>query len=405
MVAKWYTGWCLSCHRDFSKELQRLQKVDPNAQGDDVVPLRGWQNRMDPCYRFPHNDLADLFAKATVTEARFIALEHMQIDFVTVSSTGLRKFRKNIISFPQSIDRAVRRHGLLREFRVGDRVNSRRGPGDDLGRGPVLADDASSEAQQNYATDKNGYLVFPATVTRVDGVERVFLRYDHAGEEEFCERVEWLEPRVQMPWHPEQFQGQFVIMLTQNVNHGDPIEGLEVRWGLVCKILKALTALPHLYPHVTNNLPWRFGGSIDEPMHRWYDTKHGMFDVLDEADMRRYYAPKKWEGGLLSPVEAAEPRVAAAVEGPGIDLRSAADMLAAGLDVRFDAGGGVPGDGSGVDVVAEEDFGAWLTLRDLDLASQLASFWRNMDIRPDGEVVQSMKESDAETDVAFFRKL
>ena len=73
--------------------------------------------------------------------------------------------------------------------------------------------------------------------------------------------------------------------------------------------------------------------------------------------------------------------------------------------MRFDAGGGVLGDGSGVDVVAEEDFGTWLTLRDLDLASQLSSFWRNMDIRPDGEVVQSMKESDAESDVGFFRKL
>ena len=140
-------------------------------------------------------------------------------------------------------------------------------------------------------------------------------------------------------------------------------------------------------------------------MHRWYDTKHGMFDVLDEADMRRLYAPKKWESDVLSPADAALLPEYVGVEFPGIDLRSAADMLAAGLDVRFDAGGGAPGDGSGVDVVAEEDFGTWLTLRDLDLASQLSSFWRNMDIRPDGEVVQSMKESDAESDVGFFRKL
>ena len=108
---------------------------------------------MDPCYRFPDRELGELFAQATVTEARFIALEHMQMDFVTVSYTGLRKFRKNIISFPQSIDRAVRRHGLLRGFRVGDRVNSRRGPGSDLGRAPVLALDASSEARQKYTTD------------------------------------------------------------------------------------------------------------------------------------------------------------------------------------------------------------------------------------------------------------
>ena len=375
--------------------------MDPNAQECEVIPLRGWQNRMDPCYRFPRHDLADLFASATVTEARFIALEHMQIDFVTVSTTGLHKFRKNIISFPQCVDKAARRHGLLRGFRVADRVNSSRGPGADVDRAPVRAVDASAEARQQYTTDKDGYLVFPATVTRVEGVERVFLKYDHGGDEEFSERVEWLSPRLQMPWHPEQLQGQFVIMLTQNVRHGDPIEGLEVRWTLVRKILKALTALPELFLHVTCGLPWRFGGSMDEPMHRWYDPKHGMFDVLEEADIRRYYAPKLWEGEVLGPEEARELGGAAAVELAGVDLRSAEDMLAAGLDVRLDAGAGVLA-GNGVDVVGEEDFAAWLKLRDLDLASQLAAFWRDMDIRPDGEVVQSLKDSDAETDVGFF---
>ena len=190
IVVREYMGCCLRCHRDVRNELQKLQQVDPNAVAHDVIPLRGWQNRIHPCYRFPWHDLADLFASATVTEARFIALEHMQIDSVIVSSTGLRKFRKNIISFPQSVVRAVRRHRLL----------------------------------------------------------------------------------------------------TQNVRHGDSIEGLEVRWNLVWRLLKVLTALPHLYPHVTCGLLWRFGGSLDEPMCRWYDPKHGMFDVLDEADMRRYCA-------------------------------------------------------------------------------------------------------------------
>ena len=43
---------------------------------------------------------------------------------------------------------------------------------------------------------------------------------------------------------------------------------------------------------------------MDEPMHRWYDPKHGMFDVLDEADGRRRYAPKACEGEVLSAEEA-----------------------------------------------------------------------------------------------------
>ena len=79
IVAREYTGCCLSCYRDVRSELQKLQKVDPNAQECDVIPLRGWQNRMDPCYRFLRHDLADLFAAATVTEARFIALEHCRL--------------------------------------------------------------------------------------------------------------------------------------------------------------------------------------------------------------------------------------------------------------------------------------------------------------------------------------
>ena len=122
--------------------------------------------------------------------------------------------------------------------------------------------------------------MFPATVVRVEGVEWVVVKYDYYGDDEFSERVEWLRPRVQMPWHPRELEGSFVLMLTQSVRYGDAIEGLEVRWGLACKILKALTALRHLYPQVSCGQPWRVGGSMDEPMHRWYDPKHGMFDVL-----------------------------------------------------------------------------------------------------------------------------
>ena len=89
LVAREYTGRCLNCHRDIHQELERLRKTDSAAQEADVIPLRGWQNRMDPCYRFPYHDLADLFAMATVTEARFVALEHMQVDFVTVRKSRL----------------------------------------------------------------------------------------------------------------------------------------------------------------------------------------------------------------------------------------------------------------------------------------------------------------------------
>ena len=201
-----------------------------------------------------------------------------------------------MISFPQSADKLMRRLGMLKHFRPGDRVNSTRGPGTDLNRQPRLARDASGEERQEFATDKEGRLVFPGTVTRLEGVDRVYVKYDHTGDEEFVERVEGVTPRLQMPWQPQLLQGQLVIRLTQNVRHGDPIEGLETRWDLVCKIMSALTAFPDLFPRATHGLPWRFGGSMDEPMHRWYDPKLGMFDVLDEADVRRRYAPKVIDG-------------------------------------------------------------------------------------------------------------
>ena len=334
LVAREYTGLCVNCHRDIRQELEKVRKTDPAAEETSVIPLRGWQNRMDPCYRFPWHDLADLFASATVTESRFVSLEHMQVDFVTVRKTRLDIFRKNIISFPQSLQRFARR--MLRHYRVGDRVNSVRGPGADLERGVVYARDATDQDRTAFATNKEGHLVFPGTVTRVEGVERVYVKYDHSGDKEFSERVEWLQPRVQMPWNPQDLQGQLVIMLTQNVRHGDPIEGLEVRWGLVCKILKALTAHPALYPKVTQGDPWRFGGSNDEPMHRWYDPKHGMFDVLSEEKVRMMYAPRVWEDEVLSPEDAKGFGGGKAATRPGCDLRSPKEMMAAGLDVRID---------------------------------------------------------------------
>ena len=63
-----------------------------------------------------------------------------------------------------------------------------------------------------------------------------------------------------------------MVMLTRNVKHGDPIEGLDVRWHLVWQIMRALVAWPELYAHMRlpdgTSLPWREQGSVDEPMHR-----------------------------------------------------------------------------------------------------------------------------------------
>ena len=189
-----------------------------------------------------------------------------------------------MISFPQDFAAFARRHGLLRCYKVGDRVNSCRGPGCEREREGRLARSATEEELRRFAVDKEGYLIFPATVRRVVDVRFVVLEYDGFPGEECVEAVENITPRVQMPWHPRDMFGRLVVMLMRNVKHGDPIEGLEVRWHYLWQLTSALVARPDLFEHMLLPggacLPWREGCGVDEPMHKWYDPKFGMFDVV-----------------------------------------------------------------------------------------------------------------------------
>ena len=185
LVASEYEGRCRVCDLDIKKCMKTLGL--PTEEG--VIALRSAANRMDPCWNFPHEELADLFMHATVTEALLVALEHMQMDYVTVGRTGLSKFRKNVISFPQELGRFVERHGLLGRYKQGDRVNSRRGPGDGgPDREARRARDNDAD-RQICAEDREGYLVYPATVTRVEGVRHVYVEYDCKKGEEYVEAV------------------------------------------------------------------------------------------------------------------------------------------------------------------------------------------------------------------------
>ena len=98
-VALCCSGTCLRCQRDMDE--QAKDQGGDGARGQ-IVAKRSEENHMDPCFRFPWDDLKDLFESATLVEAMLIALEHMQVNFVTISS-GLTKFRRNTLSFPQDI--------------------------------------------------------------------------------------------------------------------------------------------------------------------------------------------------------------------------------------------------------------------------------------------------------------
>ena len=80
---------------------------------EGIVPKRSFLNGMYPLYNFPGNQagvqLRNMFASATVLEAMLVALEHMQVSFVRSRRTGLPKFVKNVISFPQDIGSFAKR--------------------------------------------------------------------------------------------------------------------------------------------------------------------------------------------------------------------------------------------------------------------------------------------------------
>ena len=140
---------------------------------------------MDPCFRFPKDDLSDLFDHATMVEAMLVALEHMQVNFVTISRSGLRKFRRNTLSFPQDIVSFAQRMELMKNYMPGDRVNSSRGVGLDRGnpdREIRKAVSASAEDRERYAVDSSGALIIPGRVRErlPDGL--LLVDYDHGGQ-------------------------------------------------------------------------------------------------------------------------------------------------------------------------------------------------------------------------------
>ena len=129
LLAKTYEGHCLRCVED----VRFLRKaIGEHAREEDIIAKFGFQNEMDPVFTFPADELQHLFDSATVIEAMLVALDHMQVTYVTVGS-GLQKFKKNVISFPQDTAFFVKRAGLRPcHYKAGDKVNSRKGPGADL---------------------------------------------------------------------------------------------------------------------------------------------------------------------------------------------------------------------------------------------------------------------------------
>ena len=51
---------------------------------------------MDPVFKFPREELQDLFDSCSLVESMLLARDHMQVNFVTVARSRLHKFRRNV---------------------------------------------------------------------------------------------------------------------------------------------------------------------------------------------------------------------------------------------------------------------------------------------------------------------
>ena len=409
-IAKRYTGTCVSCHKDMAAQIGK-----ETSTGEAIVPVpkRSFLNTMDPGWNFP-SQLAWLFRQATVTEACLVALDFMQVNFCTVRKTMMHMFRKNTISFPQETGSFFARMGALKQFRVGDRVNSVRGPGSDA-RDPErparLWKDASAEEQQRFTQDVHGRMVFAATVRSVCVNGDLVLAYS-AGALELgtgVERQENVTARVQMPWHPKQVQENLVILMRRNVGYGEVLEGLEVRWALVAKICRALASFPEVGAG-----PWREGGDWREPMHKYYDPQ--LFDVMSEEEILAKYAPKLHKGVYVDAARAEELREQGLHVDVLMECRTGEQLYEAGFKVsvvrsasdRECAAGGsselAVGSGEVADEVAEEVFEKWLMSAQCSLSQVLLRWW--LELEPAGEAEASeLKVSEHENAVDLWRRI
>jgi len=363
LVASKHTGTCWACHVDMKKQIESADGV-----ADSIVPKRSCLNGMNPLHGFPGGDvgseLRQLFANATVLEAMLVALEHMQVNYVTNRKTRLPKFVKNVISFPQDIGAFAKRLALLAEYREKDRVNSVRGPGTDVNRPPIVWANASPADQERFGKDEDGYMVFPARIVEVlPGGRQLKLAYEDSQCNSLgafgIEEMDQVSPRVTMPWHPRFLKGQTKIYLRRNMRGGKKLEGLEVRWRLVGNILHALT-------HVAR---WGLDGEAG-PMHRYYDRR--LFHLPSVEEILEEYAPDK-------EVNTAEGLVSVGF-----------DVAALDEDEEEEAVGADPADGAMTEQSGAIDkavFDQWLTLGGLELGGVVQKWWSEMPPAAEGEEV------------------
>ena len=178
-----------------------------------------------------------------------VALSHMQISVCMFDgrqhSTGITRFRKNNICFPQRLSELQQHEIFLTNLQVNDIVNV-----------PSVHD--SSDA--SLATD-----VVRARVLAIQA-DGILVRVQQEPDNRIVPKNH-IQARLTLPWKPRDVSHALIVLRRRNRMTDEYIEDLRVRRNFVIALLRCLSELGH----------WRENCGED-PMHKYYTD----FDWLDD---------------------------------------------------------------------------------------------------------------------------
>ena len=193
-----------------------------------------------------------LFAQASVVESMLVALNHMQVNVCTFegredSRTGLTRFRKNIISFPQRLSELQQHLAFVDSVVENDILN--------VVTGAATVDGAPRTVQRARVRE-----------VRPDGF--LVEIYGEQGLREISKSD--VQARVRLPWKPNDLRHALIVLRRRNRNRDEYVEDLRVRPNFVVALLRCLSQLGH----------WRENRD-EEPMHMYYTE----FDWLEDDEI------------------------------------------------------------------------------------------------------------------------
>ena len=226
-MATFHTGVCESCAKNLVTVADNpdLQGLCTFSAANNWDPLNDLDNVDFPFGRLIGIDRSALIKElrylqehATVTEAMFTALEHMQVTacYLQGSHAGKRSmtgFKKNIISFPQDLTELKQWRNFLTNLEAHDVVNV------------ILPTDTTNSL----------------TRARVSTWNEETVTVELADKSSVTVPLERIRQRVKLPWKPRDIADHLMVFRRCRGSSNEFVESLEVRREMIKRILLLLS--------------------------------------------------------------------------------------------------------------------------------------------------------------------